>query len=177
MKQECKCGLECFKPFTFKSVRYLRYRYWTKSRQMRSQWLIQTLKNSKKNGKYTYMDVDSGERVCSVAFRLLYNINKNFLVKCNKNARRNAVASDVKKAKGMTVKSVMCVGWIENYVTACADRMPDKGAILLPYKTRKSNVYNIYKSENTEPVSKSTFQYLWRHHFPQVKVKQVRYSI
>ena len=102
------------------------------------------------------MNVDTGKRVCSVAYHLLYNINKNVLVKCNKNARMNSVASDVKKTKGMTVKSVMCIGWIENYVTTCADRMTDKGVILLPYKTRKSNFYKIYKTENYVPVSKST---------------------
>ena len=71
-----------FQALYFKSVRYLRYRYWTKSRQMRSHWLIQTLKNSVKKGQYTYMNVDTGKRVCSVAFHLLYNINKNVLEKC-----------------------------------------------------------------------------------------------
>ena len=172
--KKCSCEMDCYQSFKLKNIRYLRYRYWTKSRQMRSQWLIQIMKNSERKGRYQYMNTDSGERVCSKAFLKLYNINKNLLVKCNKLAARNALASDTSKFKDLSVETLKCMSWFEDYVTACADRMPDHGTILLPYKTTKTAVYSLYKEEHFPPVSRMTFENIWRHHFPHVKVKQVR---
>ena len=171
----CACGKNCFKSLTYKSLKFLRYKYWTRSRQLRSQWLIQTVKNSESKGKFSYFTTENGHKLCSIAFLKAYGINKNLLVKCRSLAQRNRVATDVKKTRELSVSSVECIGWLENYFSACGDRMPDKDLIYLPYRTTKLYVYNIYKQDTLSPVSKATFGVIWKQHFPHVKFKKVSY--
>ena len=169
----CSCGKKCLQSLTYKTLRFLRYKYWTRSRQMRSQWLIQTVKNSETGGKFSFLTTENGLKVCSIAFLKAYGINKNLLVKCRGLAYKNRVATGVKKTRKLAVTSVECIGWLENYFSACGDRMPDKDLIYLPYKSTKLYVYSLYKQDTLSPVSKATFGVIWKQHFPHVKFKKV----
>ena len=178
LNNRCSCGSNCFELFNIKSVKSLRYQYWSKSRYARSQWLIQTLKVATQNGKYKMLSMDSGETVCMKAFKKLLNINKNMVVKCSSGLSRNSIALPPRSERTKSVAVVSSINWLEDYFSFYSDRMPDSKAVLLPYKMTKASIYQTYVRDMEErrqqgPVSIPTFYQIWSQHFPDVKIKQV----
>lgn len=68
--------------------------------------------------------------------------------------------------------------WLNDYAVFHGDQMPDKGIVLLAYKTRKIDIFNQYFDETVEKmqrtVSRSNFYKIWANNFPSLKIKQVR---
>lgn len=174
LKCECSCGEKCLEAYSVRTVHALRYRFWSKNRQMRAQWLIQTIKIGKKFGRFLKLRTDDGINVCSKAFLALYKLNKNMLGHCRQLANKDAVALKTKKPRTVSSPVIQCISWFENYVSCSGDRMPDSNSILLPYRTSKLAVYNSYcKANEGNTISRTSFQNIWKWHFPQVKIKQV----
>lgn len=71
--------------------------------------------------------------------------------------------------------SLTAINWLEDYASFYGDRMPNSGDVKLPYKARKPSVYQSYREDADNPVSKSQFFKIWKNYFPHLKIKQVSY--
>ena len=181
LQSECCCGRHCAKQFSIESLKYIRYKLWSKTRQMRAQWILQTLRNGKKTGRFLHLTMENGMHVCRRSFLKLCNLDKNMLVRCRKLIAKDTASFCAKKSKSNSPPVVKSISWLEEFASCAGDRMPDSKLILLPHKTTKSSVYETYKEdiqrENGVPVSISTFRNIWMWHFPDLRMKKVWHSI
>ena len=120
--------------------------------------------------------VEGGQRVCGTCFRRAYKLNKNFFYKYLKKARKGVQACGVLNGRLNSEKRQIADVWLDIYAFYHADRMPDNQNLMLPYRTRKIDIYNIYTKEMVDvlksPVSKSLFYDIWNNK-KILKIKQV----
>lgn len=94
-----------------------------------------------------------------------------------KKGKAGKCASGYKKGRGTGRATDDAIVWLKDYAFYHADRMPDSKDMMLPYKTRKLDIYNKYLDEKTESmqcaVSKTTFFELWSKRFKNLKIKRV----
>ena len=174
IKSKCVCSKNCLRTVSAKEVKALRHRYWTIPGFQRSQWLIHTLSNADVKGRFQYLSIDNGKKVCTAAFLKIYHINKNRLTKCSQLQKSGAKCTKGKQPRPMSGDSMEAVAWLEEYASYYGDRMPHNTAILLPYKTQKQFLYSSYKRERSEnAVSLTTFYKLWKQYLSQLKIKKV----
>ena len=176
LRKNCFCGGECKKTLTLKTLATLRYRFWSMSRQSRSQWLIHSFANAEIRGRHRIHQIENRQKFCSVAFRQVYKINKNYYGKCKKLQERNSVSTSGAAPRITSIQSLSAIAWLEDYASFYGDRMPHCKDILLPYKTLKQNVYAQYRADrvaDANSVSRTQFYRLWKSHLPQVKIKRV----
>ncbi|XP_062576087.1 uncharacterized protein LOC134237971 [Saccostrea cucullata] len=177
-----KCQQFCLKHVTSEMMKCMRYRFWTKSYDQRVEWFIDKVKESKcQRGKATFT-IDGGHNVCSSCFQLLLKINKNFYYKYFKKATEGKSAASYRNTRGFGEAREGAILWLQNYEYFHADRMPDNGDMMLPFKTRKIDLYDLYVDEKIQQltisikfaytVSRSAFYEVWKTEFPKLKIKQ-----
>ena len=173
-KNSCKCGSKCVSTLSPRDIYRIRERFWTMSRYMQSQYLIQTVSQKKVDGRYTYLRLDNGLIVCKRAFGIILNIDKKRFTAVNKLNKRQAKAAADKLPRSVTVSTLSAMTWLQKYAKERGDRMPHSNDILLPYKTTKIAVYHAYRRDcGKRPSCRSHFFKLWKDHFPQLKIKEV----
>ena len=120
--------------------------------------------------------MENGVTVCKKAFMSLLHINKNLMTMCRKHVKGDLL-SQTSTFRTLSMKSLQCMTWIEEYASYYGDRMPNNENILLPYRTTKISVYNSYCQDMKEcrknAVSRAGFNRIWKHNFPNLKIKQV----
>lgn len=175
MKSKCACQKNCLRSVNVKTIKLLRYRYWSKSQLHRNQWLIQAVSNSDFRGRFRYLTMDNGQQVCCSAFLKIYHINKNKLTKCTGLHEQGAISSRGKRPRPLTTATINAVAWLEDYASFYGDRMPHSADILLPYKTQKQVLYWTYKREHPGDTvtSMTTFYRIWKTYLPTLKIKKV----
>lgn len=186
MKERNKCSQFCLEHVTENMMKSMRYRFWTKSFDQRVEWFIDKVKECNHGSGMTRFTIDSGHRVCPSCFKLLLKINKNFYYKYFKKALEGDSAASYRNARGFGMAREGAIVWLQNYEYFHADRMPDNGDMMLPFKTRKSDLYNVYVEEKIQQleisikaaytVSMSTFYDIWKEDFPKLKIKQVSFQ-
>ena len=91
----------------------------------------------------------------------------------NTMTRLRSGLNPIKKERSQSEGTVEAITWLESYASLYGDRMPDRKEVLLPLKTQKRNVYQLYSKETRQPVSSSTFDSVWSNHFSHLKIKKV----
>ena len=172
------CKHRCLNLFTNEDYINIRNTFWLKDYQRRFEYLIDKFGESTSVGSTTFFFVDKGRRVCGTCFRMATNMDKSFYYLVRKKFLSGACATAFENRRGESVASRDCVRWIQSYAFYHGDRMPDKRIILLPYKTRKTTLYELYVAEMYEKsrysVAKSTFFTIWKTRFScTLKIKQV----
>ena len=99
----------------------LREKYWLKSREARTQFLVHTTSMRVKNGRFTYIRLDTGKEVCQRAFCCLLRVNKNALTRVRKQSKRNANASTTRPEKTISKKVNIFVFAYVNTCRNCTD--------------------------------------------------------
>ena len=172
---KCKCQQNCLGQFSARDIFNLRERYWSKSRQAQAQFLVHSASMKVRNGRFTYIRLDTGKEVCQRAFCSLLRVNKNALTSARKQSKRDAKAGTTKSEKTISKKVIQTMNWFEDFAKVYGDRMPNTKDILLPYKTRKVCVFEKYKSDIlvSDQISKTMFFTMWKERFPYLKIKEV----
>ena len=158
-------------------IRDARYRYWTKRFENRVECFFDKLSESKMQSGSRNCFVDGGREICGFCFRSYYKINKNFYYKYLKKCGQGARSNGLQNSRSFSKATENTISWLKNYAYYHADRMPDSEDLMLPYKTRKTEVYRSYCDdmiENLKPtVCRSTFFDTWTREFKRLKIKQV----
>lgn len=109
---------------------------------------------------------------------MLYRLDKSFYYKYISKFEKGALSAGYRNAKTLHKTSELAMDWLNDYAVFHGDQMPDKGIVLLAYKTRKIDIFNQYFDETVEKmqrtVSRSNFYKIWADNFPSLKIKQVR---
>ena len=174
-EEKCKCKQNCLGLFSVRDIYNIRERYWTHSRRSQSQILIHAVSQGYKDGRFTFLTLDNGKKVCQLAFLQILRVNKNALTGAKKLCKRGAKTTPGKTPKSPSEKSTKTMSWFEQYVELHGDKMPDARDVLLPYKTTKVGVYESYRVQVDEEsrVSPALFYKIWKEHFPHIKIKDV----
>lgn len=100
-----------------------------------------------------------------------------FITNTFQNLRKVRFRQDIETSKHCKKTSELAIDWLNDYAVFHGDQMPDKGIVLLAYKTRKIDIFNQYFDETVEKmqrtVSRSNFYKIWADNFPGLKIKQV----
>ncbi|XP_061190665.1 uncharacterized protein LOC133198638 [Saccostrea echinata] len=160
----------------------MRYKFWTKQFEQRVEWFIDKISESKKNQHSICFQIESGKTVCGSCFQFLLRMNRNFYYTCLKMANDGKTAAGYRNTRGCGVAKEGAIVWLKNYEFFHADRMPNNGDMMLPFKTKKRDIYNMYVNEKIEclersifdalTVSQSAFYDIWKNDFPHLKIKQ-----
>lgn len=171
-KKECSCPKKCINKFTMDMILFERKEYLYLTMEDRRRWLLQKFHQSQCQGKFTYVCLNSGIRVCLKALRIICRLSKNTIGKYRSQVKSQD-SIQINRLRRETVRSTECIAWLEKYASMYGDRLPHKKEILLPYKTVRKQVYDSYQTEISHPVSLPTFYRLWNQHFRMLKVKRV----
>lgn len=89
-------------------------------------------------------------------------------------------------ARGFIKAREGAVVWLHSYEHFHADRKPDNGDMMLPFKTRKNDIYDTYVAEKIKQleisissaytVSRAALFEIWKTDFPKLKIKQVSFN-
>ena len=173
-KSKCNCGSNCLSLFTSREIYNLRERFWTKTRHSQSQYLIHAISLETVKGRFRYLTLDNGIKVCKKAFVSILKVDRKRLSSSKKLHERGAKVAADKIPRCVTSATVSALAWLQTYAKERGDRMPHSTDILLPYKTTKVAVYNSYQLDcGKRPCGKSQFFQLWKDHFPHLKIKEV----
>ena len=159
----------------------MRDNFWAKSFENRAQWFIDKVRESTYDDKNSLkFIIEGGLQICSSCFRKIYSINKNFYYKYLTFARLGKSSPALKQRRKSSNATENAVLWLHQYAYYHADRMPDAPVLMLPYKSRKSDIYNTYLQDKNEhfeaSVSRSQFFNIWKQQFKSLKIKQVIFS-
>ncbi|XP_053403787.1 uncharacterized protein LOC123534087 [Mercenaria mercenaria] len=156
----------------------MRNKFWTKPFENRVEWFMDKVVESvDSSGRVKWLSfvIEGGKKVCGTCFRKLYRIDKNFYYKYLKKAQQGKQSASVRYTRSYSESRNLADTWLDCYAFYHADRMPDTGVLMLPYRTRKIDIYNLYKNEMTDqfkyPVSKSLFYNIWNRK-KNLKIKQ-----
>jgi hypothetical protein len=175
-----KCTKCCFAGITKEYIRSARSRFWTKSYNDRVEWFSDKFEESSfGQNNVRWFTAENGKKVCPKCFMNIYRINKNFYYQHIARFNHGAVSASIRKDKSTSEKIENAVEWLNDYAVFHGDRMPDKGIVLLPYRSRKIDIYRAYEEESVsrqqQPISRSAFYRIWKTKFPNLKIKQVRF--
>ncbi|WAR04394.1 hypothetical protein MAR_019763 [Mya arenaria] len=152
--QPCRRG--CFHSNVSQSqIIRAREKVWTKDFNCRVEWMLEKFEESSKDGCH-YFRIENNQEVCGMCLRNYYKLDKNFYYKCLRKYREGEVSNKYSLGRGQSKASDKARTWLSSYIYFHADRMPDTGYMMLPYKTRKSDVYQIYKDEMAEMMAQAT---------------------
>ncbi len=172
----CACKRKCLTKIGFEEMYNLRYRYWTKSKLERRVWLLDTLTDSVTSKRSTLYTV-SGFSLCHWCFLKAYHINKDVYYSTLRQAKTGMKAPGLCKKIQRSGEYLRAMNWFETYVEYHCDRMPHLADMYLPYKTRKTAVYEEYLQEmkrcEDDNISATTFLSMWRIYYPNIKIKKV----
>ncbi|KAH3738786.1 hypothetical protein DPMN_045429 [Dreissena polymorpha] len=70
-------------------------------------------------------------------------------------------------------RTLLLIVWLEEYFTLHGERMPNRNEIVLPYGTVQTEIYEHYKKDVANPVSRSHIYKKWKDNFQFVKAKKV----
>lgn len=173
LKKDC-CITSCLNSFSFKEVREIRIKYWSKTPKARKQWIFDKFLEQEKVNKDSRFLVERGKYACPAAFIALHDINKSVYYRY-RTLFYTGVTSATDSFRQRTTKYLEAMNWLERYVSFHGDRMPDCNVVFLPYKTRKYIIYTQYRHETqpTDVLKRSTFYKMWTSSFPNVKIKEV----
>ena len=175
-KQKC-CPRKCFKLFDVPSVVSSRKFFWLRPFPERVEWFYDKAMDCQDVSSHPLWSSENGNRICSKAFRDIYGIQKNFFYKYLTKFKNGAVAAGKDRCQFPSSTYNRAMTWLQEFATDYGDRMPHTQDILLPYKTRKLSVWEKYSNETAEAMESqlgcSTFQTMWKKHFPHLKIKKV----
>ena len=179
-KKARKCKKYCLEGITEGDIRNVRTKFWTKSYDNRAEWFMDKVNESvERNGKLTFL-VEGGRSVCGNCFQNLLRMNKNFYYSHLKKAKQGYCSSGYRRGRGVGRATETAIAWLDDYGVYHADRMPVSGDLMLPYRTRKIDLYLQYFDEKAKnmkySVSQSQFYKIWDTKFKKLKIKQVRYK-
>lgn len=107
----------------------------------------------------------------------MYRLDNSFYYKYISKFEKGALSAGYRNVKTLQKTSELAIDWLNDYAVFHGDQMPDKGIVLLAYKTRKIDIFNQYFDETVEKmqrtVSRSNFYKIWADNFPGLKIKQV----
>ncbi|XP_053380244.1 uncharacterized protein LOC128548795 [Mercenaria mercenaria] len=172
-RKECKCGKDCKRKISMRDIYQFREMYWIKSKSERFSWLISVIKDAEQSGKSRMLYLTREVVVCTEAFIDILRISRGAYfkaVKLNKDNRMTIHLNEPRKQSKQTIEAIV---WFQEYSQFYGDRMPHKEDVLLPYKSRKQDIYQSYKNEHKDFVSRSQFYRIWSDHFPHVKKVRV----
>ena len=173
MKFNCLCGQKCVKKFSFKSIRNLRQEYWCQPQTVRRHMLKLYVTKSEIKGKFRFIKIGSDINVCSKAFLQIFRIHKSTFTIALKSVISDNESTPGRCPRKINENSLIAINWLEEHASFYGDRMPNSIDIKLPYKVRKASVYESYRKDENNPVSKSQFFKIWKTYFPHLKIKQV----
>ena len=169
------CEKDCIKKLPLKTIEILRFKYWTKQRSARRQWLLERIKASRHSkSKPLFVVEEAGVALCQRGFMSLYGVSKYTYYNIKQEAIKGAEhSSGNSKNREHSARFIIALNWLEEYATFHGDRMPNTDKILLPYKTRKSIIYGQYKQEHKAPIHITSFLQMWQEYFPHLRIKKV----
>ena len=172
------CARKCLQYIVTPEVKNSRYKVWTKTFEDRVQWFYDKLSESKLSDGHLYFTVEGGNKACGKCFMKLHYLDKNFYYTYLRKFKEGSLASNIRKGRDRSVCYEDALQWLVDYSNCHADRMPDKKDVLLPYKTRKIRIYELYLEENTNEMktslSRSAFMEMWMDTLPHLKIKKVK---
>ncbi|KAK3098746.1 hypothetical protein FSP39_022657 [Pinctada imbricata] len=171
------CKDYCLYGIDKEDMKRARIKFWSKTYENRVNWFLDKIgEGVKKNGTLKYV-VEGGRKICGFCLKCLYRIDKNFYYSNIKKSRQGVQGAGFQKGRGTAQTTEKAVTWLENYAYYHADKMPMNEDLLLPYKTRKIDIYHKYKDDMTESLERSVgqsgFYDLWKTKFKHLKIKQV----
>ncbi|XP_053373966.1 uncharacterized protein LOC128546723 [Mercenaria mercenaria] len=172
MKLKCLCEEKCISKLSFRTIHHLRQAYWSQPQTVRRHLLKLHVRKSVFKGKHRFIKLEDELSVCSKAFLNILRINKNTLTTAIKSCDKDNENTPGRCPRKMNENSLTAINWLEDYASFYGDRMPNSGDVKLPYKFRKLSVYESYRLEVENPVSKSQFFKMWKTYFPHLKIKQ-----
>ncbi|XP_062600038.1 uncharacterized protein LOC134261634 [Saccostrea cucullata] len=182
MSKRKRCRNYCLQHISEEMMKNMRYKFWTKQFEQRVEWFIDKISESKKNQNSICFQIESGKTVCGSCFRFLLRMNRNFYYTYLRMANDGKTAAGYRNTRGCGMAKEGAIVWLQNYQFFHADRMPDNGDMMLPFKTKKRDIYNMYVEEKIEclersvidalTVSQSAFYDIWKNEFPHLKIKQ-----
>ncbi|XP_071152358.1 uncharacterized protein [Mytilus edulis] len=176
LRNKNMCRKRCLNGLSLEFIREARYRIWTKNYQQRVEWFSDKFIDADFDAEKPLFFVNKGKTVCGQCFRSLYKVNKNFYYKWIEKFCNGAISSGYIKGRPVSKAKEDTVLWLQDYAKYRGDFMPDRDITMLPYKTRKIDVYNLYVNEMTEKltisVSKATFYHMWKNEFRILKIKK-----
>lgn len=179
-RQRNTCRRKCLSDISIDFIKESRYRVWTKNYQQRVEWFSDKFIDAEFDEEKPLFFISKGNTVCGQCFRSLYKLNKNFYYKWIVKFEEGAVSSGFQKGRPVSKAKEDVVLWLHDYAKYRGDLMPDKEIIMLPYKTRKIDVYNLYVNEMTDKllvsVSPATFYQMWKREFKNLKIKKVCFN-
>ncbi|XP_062566153.1 uncharacterized protein LOC134228510, partial [Saccostrea cucullata] len=171
-----RCKLSCLAGISVDFVKRERTKVWTKNFEGRVEWFSDKYSEAINKERSIRFTVEDGKQICSKCFQNLYRLDKSFYYKYVANFERGAVSAGFRNYKQHHTTTEKAIEWMHDFALFHGDQMPDKGVILLAYKTRKIDIYNQYVEEEIEKmqrsVSKANFYKIWKEKFPHLKIKQ-----
>ncbi|XP_052275699.1 uncharacterized protein LOC127875011 [Dreissena polymorpha] len=156
-------------------VRDIREKFWHNPKLTRITLLKASYEKSEKVGKYRYFSVQSKKQevqLCTKAFLAALRVNKNTLTTVADMCMNNKEAPTGKSPRNWDKSTLLLIAWLEDYFRFHGERMPHRNEIVMPYGTVKSYIYEQYKMDVENPVSKSQFYKKWIDSFQFVKTKK-----
>ena len=142
------------------------------------EWIHEQFDTAKTVRNHPVFIVNSGTEICKKCFCLLFRLSEAFYYNQRKKHRLGSRAAGYLYGRSPHLHTEEAIAWLANYIELRGDYRPDKKEVLLPYGTRKINVYAQYIEEVIEqmkmPISRSSFYKMWTENFPHVKIKPVR---
>lgn len=177
MKRSTRCKKKCLLDFNISYIQECRYSLWTKTYTQRVEWFSEQYRNAELvNGK-PYFTIQREKSACGKCFISIFNLNKNFYYKWLAKCEEGAISSGYRKCRSQSKTMEEAMMWLEDYAKYRGDFMPDRQVIMLPYKTRKHDIYKYYVDEMNEKflpsIAQATFYAMWSEHFKDVKIKKV----
>ena len=170
------CPKKCIRLFEQDSLARMRYNFWIRPFPNRVEWFYDKAMG-RTLGSNVEWPTDYGFKVCSKAFCSAYGINKSFFYKYMAKFKDGAISAGCSRTQLPSSTYSKAMDWLQEYPRSYGDRMPHTEDILLPYKTRKQNVWKKYSEEMAEEMEpqlcRSTFQTMWKKHFVHLKIKKV----
>jgi hypothetical protein len=172
------CKKHCLRKADTSMLYQYRYNFWIKTREHQTEWIYDKIGEGQHVGRKFYLPFHNGMSVCATAFQTIHGINKNFYYRCLNKCKEGAVAGSMYVPRSKSEAFFVAVNWLEEYVKYRADRMPHTPDIKLPYGTKKTRVWKVYKddieSKFVPTISESHFLKMWNAEFPHIKIKKVR---
>ena len=173
MHSRCKCRRSCMKKMSQSVMKSARRCYWSKTPHERRKWLNEQFKHSKDSR----FKIENGPEVCQVGFYMCMGIHRATFFQRKRAALMGSLATSSKfRNRQISQASMLCIIWLEEYISSRGDHMPHKDEIRLPHGYSKKDIYNEYlhdKAELFDPtVGQAEFYNLWTRFFWHVKVKK-----
>ena len=172
LRKKC-CKNNCKISFSETTLARNRHNFWSLSREYQDSWIYDKINDKEIKDDKIMLKIE--KYICPKAFMQTLSLNKNRYYKLLQKSKQglDATLSRQRKKSKLYVEALH---WLEEFARFYGDRMPDSGNVMLPYKSRKIDIYKKYKDNQTidflPSLSRSHFHKMWKTEFFRLKIKK-----